>query len=50
MQVMCRELEYELGPGAEDAFRTYISERMNQPFFSNARTVCVELASPPDRI
>jgi len=37
--VMCRELEYQLGPGAEDAFRVYIAKRMEQPFFSNARTV-----------
>merc|ERR1719440_2484016 len=38
-RVMCRELEYNWGPGAEDAFKAYISKRMTMPFFSNARTV-----------
>merc|ERR1711907_601096 len=38
-QVMCRELEYKLGPGAEDAFKKYIGKRITMPFFSNARTV-----------
>ena len=38
-KVMCRELEYELGPGAEEAFRQYMGFRMRMPFFSNARTV-----------
>merc|ERR1711988_202736 len=38
-KVMCRELEYEMGPDAIEAFRTYMSFRMRMPFFSNARTV-----------
>jgi len=38
-KVMCRELEYEFGPGAEEAFKTYITARMEMPFFANARTV-----------
>merc|ERR1711998_178352 len=37
-KVMCRELEYEMGPDAIEAFRTYMSFRMRMPFFSNART------------
>ncbi|KAL3929752.1 MAG: hypothetical protein SGPRY_001822 [Prymnesium sp.] len=38
-KVMCRELEYELAPGAEDAMYDYMAKRMTMPFFSNARTV-----------
>mmetsp|Transcript_20297 Transcript_20297/g.39495 ORF Transcript_20297/g.39495 Transcript_20297/m.39495 type:complete len:404 (-) Transcript_20297:607-1818(-) len=38
-KVMCRELEYQLGPGAEEALKVYLSKRMRMPFFSNARTV-----------
>jgi len=38
-KVMCRELEYNWGPGAEEAFGAYMQKRMTMPFFSNARTV-----------
>ncbi len=38
-RVMCRELEYNLGPGAEEALYNYLYMRMQMPFFSNARTV-----------
>jgi len=38
-KVMCRELEYQLGPGAEPALQNYLGKRMQMPFFSNARTV-----------
>ena len=38
-KVMCRELEYELGPGAEEALLAYMGKRMTMPFFANARTV-----------
>ena len=38
-KVMCRELEYELGPDAEPALRAYMAKRMEMPFFANARTV-----------
>merc|ERR1711988_1169374 len=38
-KVMCRELEYILGPGAEDALREYMAKRMTMPFFANARTI-----------
>lgn len=38
-KVMCRELEYELGPDAEPALRAYMAKRMTMPFFANARTV-----------
>merc|ERR1712087_423164 len=38
-KVMCRDLEYQLGPGAEDALKVYLGKRMRMPFFSNARTV-----------
>ena len=37
--VMCRELEYEMTPGAIEALRTYMAKRMTMPFFANARTV-----------
>lgn len=36
---MCRDLEYKLGPGAENSFLTYVQKRMEMPFFANARTV-----------
>jgi len=38
-QVMARDLEYTLAPGAEMVFKQYIQRRMQMPFFSNARTV-----------
>merc|ERR1719393_669296 len=38
-KVMCRELEYELAPGAEEAMQAYMTKRMTMPFFANARTV-----------
>uniref|UniRef100_A0A7S3NM12 AAA+ ATPase domain-containing protein n=1 Tax=Aureoumbra lagunensis TaxID=44058 RepID=A0A7S3NM12_9STRA len=38
-QVMARDLEYNLAPGAGDVFKQYIQRRMSMPFFSNARTV-----------
>mmetsp|Transcript_25104 Transcript_25104/g.50990 ORF Transcript_25104/g.50990 Transcript_25104/m.50990 type:complete len:401 (-) Transcript_25104:207-1409(-) len=38
-KVMCRELEYKLGPGAEPALEEYLSKRKRLPFFANARTV-----------
>merc|ERR1712054_256996 len=38
-KVMCRELEYHLAPGAEEAMKAYMAKRMQMPFFSNARTV-----------
>jgi len=38
-KVMCRELEYELGPGALEAMTAYMGKRMTMPFFANARTV-----------
>lgn len=37
--VMCRDLEYEMTPGAIEALRAYMSKRMTMPFFANARTV-----------
>ena len=36
---MCRELEYNLAPGAEEAMLAYMTKRMSMPFFANARTV-----------
>merc|ERR1711988_581132 len=38
-KVMCRELEYNLAPGAEEAMLAYMQKRMTMPFFANARTV-----------
>ena len=38
-KVMCRELEYNLGDGAEAGLTEYLTKRMEMPFFSNARTV-----------
>jgi len=38
-KVMCRELEYKMGAGAEEAFSKFITKRMDMPFFANARTV-----------
>jgi len=38
-KVMCRELEYDLGQGAEEALLAYMGKRMTMPFFANARTV-----------
>lgn len=37
--VMARELEYDIDPNAFPVFQRYIEERMNLPYFSNARTV-----------
>ena len=45
-KVMCRELEYNLGPGAEEALRAYMAQRMQMPFFANARTVRPRWACP----
>ena len=36
---MMRDLQYELAPGADATFKTYIDRRRSMPFFSNARTV-----------
>merc|ERR1712118_86235 len=33
-RVMCRELEYDMGAGAEKALRTYIAKRISMPFFA----------------
>merc|ERR1712021_236094 len=33
-KVMCRELEYDLGPDAEPALRAYMAKRMTMPFFA----------------
>ncbi len=38
-KVMCRELEYKLGDGTEAALKEYLAQRMEMPFFANARTV-----------
>jgi len=38
-KVMCRELEYKLGSGAEDALKVFLTAKKNMPFFANARTV-----------
>merc|ERR1711871_1644387 len=38
-QVMARDSEYALGPGAADTFKRYIARRKELPYFSNARTV-----------
>jgi len=38
-KVMCRELEYKLGPGAAEALEVYLDKRSRMPFFANARTV-----------
>jgi len=38
-EVMARELEYTFKDGALEAFRNYISKRIEMPFFANARTV-----------
>jgi len=45
-KVMCRELEYKLGPGGEEGLQKYLAARINMPFFANARTVrnCIDLA------
>merc|ERR1712154_27097 len=37
--LMARDLEYEIDPAAFPVFKRYIIERMELPFFSNARTV-----------
>lgn len=37
--VMAGQLEYDIDPQAYEVFRRYIEERMNLPYFSNARTV-----------
>jgi len=38
-RVMARELEYDISPQAYPVFQRYVEERMQLPFFSNARTV-----------
>jgi len=38
-EVMSRDLEYDIDDAAYATFKNYISERMQLPFFSNARTV-----------
>jgi len=38
-EVMCRDLEYELGDGAVEALEVYLTKRKEMPFFANARTV-----------
>jgi probable Rubsico expression protein CbbX len=38
-KVMCRELEYKLGPGSDEALHKYLAIRKDMPFFANARTV-----------
>uniref|UniRef100_A0A7S2I8H2 AAA+ ATPase domain-containing protein n=1 Tax=Helicotheca tamesis TaxID=374047 RepID=A0A7S2I8H2_9STRA len=37
--VMARDLEYDIDPNAYPVFQHYIEERMQLPYFSNARTV-----------
>jgi len=41
--LMLGQANYYLSPGAEQAFRRYITRRMNQPRFANARSVRNEL-------
>merc|ERR1739842_193490 len=36
---MARDLEYDISYDAYPVFQRYIEERMNLPYFSNARTV-----------
>merc|ERR1719218_412754 len=38
-KVMARDLEYELTDDAAEVFKSYITRRMEMPYFSNARTV-----------
>merc|ERR1740133_460633 len=38
-EVMCRDLEYQMGQGASEALSTYMTMRKDMPFFANARTV-----------
>merc|ERR1712194_87008 len=38
-EVMCRDLEYKMAPGAPEALTTYMTMRKEMPFFANARTV-----------
>lgn len=38
-EVMTRDLEYNMAPGADEVFQRYIQKRMELPYFSNARTV-----------
>merc|ERR1712032_1645711 len=38
-KVMCRELEYKLGPCSDEALHKYLAIRKDMPFFANARTV-----------
>lgn len=37
--VMTRDLEYVFAEGSSNVFRSYIDQRMQMPYFSNARTV-----------
>jgi len=38
-EVMCRELEYQMAPGSQEALTEYMAMRKEMPFFANARTV-----------
>lgn len=38
-QLMAKELHYRFGPGAEQTMKEYIERRMQQPRFSNARSI-----------
>jgi len=38
-EVMCRDLEYKMAPGAPEALTAYMEMRKDMPFFANARTV-----------
>ena len=38
-QLMAKDLHYRFGPGAEQTMREYIERRMQQPRFSNARSI-----------
>ena len=38
-KVMCRELEYQMAPGSQEALTEYMAMRKEMPFFANARTV-----------
>ena len=42
---MLEQSSYYLSPGAEEAFRQYLSRRMRGPRFANARSVRNELGT-----
>ncbi len=42
-RLMLEQSSYYLSPGAEEAFRQYLSRRMRRPRFANARSVGNEL-------